>query len=886
MRYFVLRWRPKAIHARGIAGRAGTALVFGLALVQPLRAQVDREARLKAIHDRHVFSDIHAHPSAFHRANVERIESAEIARYQRGFMDLVVANVSSDAAYQGGVTNRDGSRVARLSDNQVHPTKPGEPFAFTVDRFERILKTIESGDAVLASSPEAVLRAKRAGKLAIMPALEGADGLEGNLENLRVLHGRGLRLLQVMHFLDNNLGSNQIPPYEDRGLTELGKNMVREANRLGIIVDLAHANTRTIMDALATSTHPILFSHTGAKALHQADRYLTDDEIRAIASKGGVVGIWPAAAFRDIAGMVRHIDHVKKLVGIDHIAIASDLRGMIYLPAFGEEANFRAIAEGLMDAGYSDDEIGKVMGGNFFRLWQQVSRGAPTQETYDLVLRNGRVIDGTGSPWYKADVAIRGDVIVRIAPSITASARRIIDVQSRVIAPGFIDIHSHARRGIFELPTADNYLHQGVTTVIEGPDGSSPVPLAPYLASVDTLKKSINFGMFIGQGSIRQQVFGNVDRKATSEELNQMRALVEQGMREGAFGLSSGLFYVPGNFTPTEEVIELARVAGRMGGIYISHMRDEASGVEASVKETIRIGEEGGLPTQVTHHKVVGPGYWGKSVETLKLVDAARARGVDATIDQYPYTASATSVTAALLPAWSQEGSREQVLQRLRDPATRARIKTESARIIQLERGGGDPKNVQLSSCSFDPSLAGKTLADVVRLRGMQPSIANGAEAAMWITEQGGCLGIFHAINEQDLERILKHPATMVASDGEIPILNRAHPHPRSYGTFARVLGEYVRERKAISLEEAVRKMSSFPAQRLGLSDRGVLRPGLKADIAVFDPARVRDLATFEKPHQYAEGMSLVVVNGQIVLEGTSITGARPGRVLYGPAKQ
>jgi len=357
-----------------IESRIVVSALFCVALFSAsgLHAQTDREARLKAIHDRFIFADIHAHPSAFHRANIERIESAEIATYQRGLMDLVVANVSSDAAYQGGVTNRDGTRVTRLSNNEVHPTKPGEPFAFTLDRFERILKTIASGEAILASAPDAVLRAKREGKLAILPALEGADGLEGKVENLRELHRRGLRLLQIMHFLDNNLGSNQIPPYEDRGLSDLGKEMVREANRLGIIVDLAHANTRTIMDALATSTRPTVFSHTGAKSLHQGDRYLTDDEIRAIGAKGGLIGIWPTAAFQTMAVMVQHIDHVKKLVGIDHVAIASDLRGMSYLPAFGEEANFRAIAEGLMDAGYSDEEIGKVMGGNFFRLWQQV----------------------------------------------------------------------------------------------------------------------------------------------------------------------------------------------------------------------------------------------------------------------------------------------------------------------------------------------------------------------------------------------------------------------------------------------------------------------------------------------------------------------------------
>lgn len=507
---------------------------------------------------------------------------------------------------------------------------------------------------------------------------------------------------------------------------------------------------------------------------------------------------------------------------------------------------------------------------------------APAQNpTYDLVLRNGRIVDGSGSPWFRGDVAIRGDSIVKIATSIGESAARVIDVQGQVIAPGFIDIHTHARRGIFEVPTAENYVRQGVTTLIEGPDGSSPVPLKPFFEKLEALPKSVNMGSFIGQGSVRAEVIGNANRKPTAEELDRMRALVEQGMKDGAFGLSSGLFYVPGTFTPTEEVIELARVAGRFGGIYISHMRDEAAGVVDSVEETIAIGERGGLPAQVTHHKIIGPANWGKSVDTLRLIDEARARGVDATIDQYPYTASSTSVQAALLPAWAQEGPRAEILSRLKDAATRAKIKAETARIIMNERGGGDPKNIVLAGCGWDATLAGKNLADVTRLRGMEPTVENAAEAALWIVEQGGCSGIFHAINEADLERILKHPATMIGSDGEIPIFGRAHPHPRSYGTFARVLAVYVRERHTIALEDAVRKMTSFPAARLGLSDRGLLRPGMKADIAVFDPARVRDAATFDKPHQYAEGFSTVIVNGQVVFERGAMTVARPGKVLY-----
>jgi dihydroorotase/N-acyl-D-amino-acid deacylase len=506
--------------------------------------------------------------------------------------------------------------------------------------------------------------------------------------------------------------------------------------------------------------------------------------------------------------------------------------------------------------------------------------------SYDLILRGGRIVDGTASPWYVADLAITGDSIARIAPAISDPAKRVVDVKGLIVAPGFIDIHTHARRGIFEVPTADNYVRQGVTTLIEGPDGGSPIPIAPFLDKVVATRITPNFALFIGQGSVRSEIMGEVDRPATRDELDKMRALVRQGMEQGAFGLSSGLFYVPGAFTPTEEVIELAKVAGSMGGIYISHMRDEAKGLFDSVRETIAIGEKGGLPTQITHHKVVGKKYWGGSSETLRMVDEARARGVDATIDQYPYTASATSIGAALLPAWANEGGREATVKRLKDPATRAKIKAASVAIIRDERGGGDPKNVSVSACQFDPKLAGQNLAQITQGRGLAVTLENAAETVMWIVEQGGCGGIFHAIGEDDLQRILAHPATMIASDGEVAVFGRNVPHPRSYGTFARVLGLYTREKKVLRLENAVQKMSALPAQRLGLSDRGVLRQGLKADIAVFDAATIRDTATFEKPHSYAEGVSLVIVNGQVAFEDGKMTAARPGRVLYGPAKR
>lgn len=504
--------------------------------------------------------------------------------------------------------------------------------------------------------------------------------------------------------------------------------------------------------------------------------------------------------------------------------------------------------------------------------------------SYDLIIRGGRIVDGTGSPWYRADLAVRGDTIVRIAPRIEASAARVIDAKGMVVAPGFIDIHTHARRGIFEVPTADNYVRQGVTTLMEGPDGSSPIPLAPFLSKVAATRITPNFGSFVGQGSIRTAVMGDVNRPATPEERERMRSMVRQAMEEGAFGLSSGLFYVPGTFTPTDEVVDLARVAGSMGGIHISHMRDEAKGVLDSVRETIAIGEQGGLPTQITHHKIIGKKYWGRSVDTLRLVDDARARGVDVTIDQYPYTASSTSIGSALLPAWALEGGAGATRTRLKDPATRAKVQAETANILRDERGGGDPKNVVVARCDWDQSLAGMDLAAITAKRGLPVSIETAADTAIWIVEQGGAQGIFHAISEEDLQRIVVHPATMIGSDGEIPMFGRNHPHPRSYGTFVRVLGVYVREKKLLPLEVAVQKMSAFPAQRLGLADRGVLREGLKADVVVFDPATVRDTATFDKPHSYAEGVRYVLVNGQVVFEIGVMTPARPGRVLMGSA--
>jgi dihydroorotase/N-acyl-D-amino-acid deacylase len=503
-------------------------------------------------------------------------------------------------------------------------------------------------------------------------------------------------------------------------------------------------------------------------------------------------------------------------------------------------------------------------------------------QQYDLLIQNGKIFDGAGNPWFAGDIAINGDTIAAIGQLSAAKATLRIDARGMAVAPGFIDIHSHGRRGIFAVPTAENYLREGVTTIIEGPDGSSPVPLRPFLDKVAHTPISINFASFIGHGSIRTTVMGLVNRKSTPEELEKMKALAAEGMRDGAVGLSTGLFYVPGNYASTEEVIEIAKVVGAAGGFHESHMRDETDEIEAGVRETIRIGEEGHLPTQITHHKVIGKANWGKSVATLELVEQARARGVDISIDQYPYTASSTGI-AALFPQWSLAGGNVAVVERLHAPDARGKIKAEIVHNIRDGRGGGDPKNIVIVNCPFDPKLAGKSLTDLTLARGVEANIDNAAETAMGLQEKGGCSALYHAIDEGDIERIMRSPYTMIASDGDIPVFGQEAPHPRSYGTFARVLGVYVRERKVITLQDAIRRMSAMPAQRLSFADRGLLRPGMKADIVVFDPATVADKATFEEPHQYSVGFQHVVVNGKLVLRDGKVTEARPGRVLYGP---
>lgn len=503
-------------------------------------------------------------------------------------------------------------------------------------------------------------------------------------------------------------------------------------------------------------------------------------------------------------------------------------------------------------------------------------------QDYDLIIRGGKVVDGSGNPWYHADIAIKNDRIAEIGQLSNHEAKRVIDAHGLVVAPGFIDPHTHALRGIFEVPNAESALLQGVTTLTEGNDGSSPYPIDRHYADIDNLRISPNWAVFVGQGTIRQRVIGFGLRKATPDEMERMKQMVRDAMEQGALGISTGLFYVPGSFTSTEEVIELSKVAAEYNGIYISHIREEAAQLIDSVQETIRIGEEANIPVQITHHKVIGVENWGASIESLRLVDEARKRGVDVTIDQYPYTASQTSINA-LIPQWAQAGGREEMLSRINSAETYSTIKNEVVAKILYDRGGGDPKNVFISRNSWDPDMAGKNLAELAIDAGLEPTPENAADVVFDIIRGGGATAVYHAIGPEDVDRIMQHPATAIGSDGPVGVFGEGAPHPRQYGTFARVLGLYVRERKILSLEEAIRKMSSQSARRLGIHDRGLITKGYFADIAIFDPDEIIDKATFENPHQYAIGTKFVLVNGTVVVENGQHTGARPGRILHGP---
>lgn len=502
------------------------------------------------------------------------------------------------------------------------------------------------------------------------------------------------------------------------------------------------------------------------------------------------------------------------------------------------------------------------------------------QQRYDLLIRGGIVIDGTGAAGFAADVAVQGGRIVRVSrePLDGSAAARLIDAAGLVVSPGFIDLHAHIE-GILRLPDAESEVRQGVTLAVGGPDGGGPARFGAYLRGVDTLPLGLNVAFLTGHNSIRSAVLGLADRAPTADELEQMKRMVAEAMRDGAFGLSTGLFYLPGIFSKVDEVIALAKVAADSGGIYTSHLRNEGAKLFESVAEAIEIGRQARIPVVLTHHKSVGQPNWGKSVTTLAMIDSARTAGIDVMADQYPYTASSTAL-AALFPPWSLEGGDSAFRRRAKDPALLDSLTLGIIWNLENDRGGGEIRRVQFASVSWNRSLEGRTLHDWAVERGLEPTPANGAKLVVEGQLAGGASMIYHVMDEADVQRIMRHPVTMIASDGALSRPGMGVPHPRSYGTFPRVLGVYVRERQVLSLEEAVRKMTSLPAQRLGLRDRGRIAEGNVADITIFDPTVVNEQGTWTNPHQYPVGIPYVIVGGVPVVDMGQFTDRRPGQVL------
>ena len=519
--------------------------------------------------------------------------------------------------------------------------------------------------------------------------------------------------------------------------------------------------------------------------------------------------------------------------------------------------------------------------GTFFRTSAAettgiVKSGSSTTD-FDILIRNGRVIDGTGNPWYPSDIGITGNRIMGMGRLENAEAHRVIDASGLIVAPGFIDPHTHAAGGLAtaELSHARPMLAQGITTILANPDGGGPVDMEAQRIALLEHGLGVNIGQFVPHGAVRREVMGTENRHATAEELARMKALVRQGMEYGAFGLSTGIFYVPGSFAPTAEYIALNRIVAEYGGVHQSHIRDESDytvGVVSAVDEIIEITRQTCVTGIITHIKALGPAVWGASGEINRNITLARSEGLPVFTDQYPYSASATSMMASLVPAWAREGGDAAFRQRLSDKADRERILhgiTEN-----LERRGGAGR-LQYRRFAPDPSVEGRTLADVAAERSLPPE-----QLIFSQIEMGNAGLVSFNMHEDDLRAFMVQPWNMTSSDGGYVTFGSGVPHPRNYGSFPRKIRKYVFEEELMSLEDAVRSMTSLTAGVFGLPDRGLLRPGMTADIVVFDPEAITDRATYHEPHQYSEGIVWVIVNGGIAIDNGEFTDDLHGEVI------
>ncbi len=543
-----------------------------------------------------------------------------------------------------------------------------------------------------------------------------------------------------------------------------------------------------------------------------------------------------------------------------------------------------------------------------FLLLCMLVMGAETSEPFDLVIRNGRVVDGTGNPWFHGDVAVRGDRVVAVGRVPKATAKREIDAKGLVVAPGFIDIHSHSDFVLFEDGDAPSKIRQGVTTDVLGESNSAGPflkQLSPqvvtingqkvelrtmrdYFEAIDRAGVSINVASYVGLGQVWECVMGQSHRRPTPDEFAEMKQLIAQAMQDGAFGLSSMLMMPPGSLATTDDVAELCQPVREYGGLFSSHIRNEGLGVFESVKEAIAVGERAGVPVDIIHLKIADQKYWNRMPEVIALIEAARKRGVNVQANVYPYTRGNNNL-ASIIPPWAHEGGPQKLIERLKDPAERAKIKRDADSEIDgwYNHYTAVGKDWSRMLVSANNSYRGLTMDRVIaeRSKGRNPKPDPLDVLFDILIEEGGSVSTVYAHHtEEDMNFALKQPWCSVGSDGSALStsgpLRRGNPHPRNFGTFPRVLGVYVRELKLLTLEEAIRKMTSLNAAKLGLKDRGRLQAGAYADITVFNPDRVLDKATYTEPFQDNVGIEYVIVNGQVVLDHDLHTGARPGRSL------
>jgi N-acyl-D-amino-acid deacylase len=497
---------------------------------------------------------------------------------------------------------------------------------------------------------------------------------------------------------------------------------------------------------------------------------------------------------------------------------------------------------------------------------------------FDLLIRNARVVDGAGNPWFRSDVGVTGGRIAAGGRLGGRSAARVIDAGGRVLAPGFIDVHTHIEDAVEKVPRGDNFLMDGVTTVVTGNCGGSTPDLKAWFARLEALGLGLNVASLAGHNTVRRTVMGAANRQAGAEEIARMQELVEQAMRDGAVGFSTGLIYTPGIYANTEEVVALARAAGRHGGVYASHMRDEGAQILEAIDEAARAGGEAGMPVELSHFKIDNRRLWGFSEKSLARVEEYRRKGLDIVVDQYPYDRSSTSLSIRL-PAWALADGREAMTERLKSAETRARMAAEMRTNLEF-LGQPDYGFATVARYRPEPALEGKTIPEVARLKGRAGTLEDQIETIFEITLAGGAQMVYQSMGEADVERIARHPQTAVASDGGVIEFGAGMPHPRSYATNARVLAHFVRERGWLTLEDAVRRMTSLAARTFGFRERGLVGEGMAADLVVFDPARVKDVSTFQQPHQFSAGFDWVIVNGVVAVEDGKLSEARGGRVL------